>query len=51
MIRQAVLKRFGELLHTQLESDAFTTKDSVRYTFFAALLEKGGIDCHNVIME
>ena len=51
MTLPAVLERFGELLHTRLESDAFTTEDSVRYTFFAALLEKGGIDCHNVIME
>lgn len=46
-----ILDRFAELLHARLESDAFTTEDSVRYTFFAALLEKGGIECHNVIME
>jgi len=51
MTLPAVLERFGELLHTRLESDVLTTEDSVRYTFFAALLEKGGIDCHNVIME
>src|SRR5713226_5860702 len=51
MTLSVVLDRFGELLHARLESDAFTTEDSVRYTFFAALLEKGGIDCHHVIME
>lgn len=47
----SVLERFGELLYARLENDVFTTEDSVRYKFFAALLEKGGIDCHNVIME
>ncbi len=47
----AVFDRFGELLLARLDGDAFTTEDSVRYTFFAALLEKGGIECHNVIME
>jgi hypothetical protein len=51
MTLPAVLERFGELLHARLDSDSFTTEDSVRYTFYAALLEKGGIDGHNVIME
>ena len=31
------------MLHTRPETDAFTTEDSVRYTFFAALFEKGTI--------
>ncbi len=51
MALSAVLDRFGELLYARLESDAFTNEDSVRYTFFAALLEKGGIECHSVVME
>ena len=51
MVLSTVFERFGDLLHTRLENDAPTTEDSVRYTFFAALLESGSIECHDVVLE
>lgn len=45
------LERFGELLQLRFERDTFTTEDSVRYTLFAALLEEGGLQPHDVILE
>lgn len=48
---QDTMSRFGELLHTRLDKNIFTTEDSVRYTFFAALMEKGKISCEQVILE
>jgi hypothetical protein len=40
MIRQETWERFGELLEVRLAKEVFTTEDSVRYTFFIALLER-----------
>jgi hypothetical protein len=51
MAIEPTLERFGELLHLRLERDIFTTEDSVRYTFFAALLEKGGLYPHDIVLE
>ncbi len=40
---EKVIDHFGELLISRLELGVFTTEDSVRYTFFAALLETSDI--------
>jgi hypothetical protein len=48
---QAALERFGELLQIRLEKGVFTTEDAVRYTFFAALLQRGGLNPEDVIPE
>lgn len=51
MIQQHTWERFGELLHARLERGAFTTEDSVRYTFFAALLEREELKPEDVVLE
>jgi len=51
MVLQSILERFGELLNVRLAKAVFTTEDSIRYTFFAALLEKGGVQPEDVILE
>ena len=43
-------RRFAELLNTRLKSEIFTTEDSVRYSFFAALHEQG-VQPHEVVLE
>jgi hypothetical protein len=47
----ATLKHFGDLLDLRLKREVFTTEDAVRYTFFAALLAKGGLYAHDVVLE
>ena len=44
------LQRFGDLLDSRLKRCVFTTEDSARYTFFAALLDVG-VRPHEVILE
>jgi len=51
MLLEKAIDRFGALLRTRLEQGVFTTEDSVRYTFFAALLETGDIQPESVILE
>lgn len=46
-----VFEQFGKLLETRLEHKVQTTEDSVRYTFFAALLDKTELNPHQVIQE
>ena len=46
-----VFELFGEMLETRLAEGVFTTEDSVRYTFFAALLEAGSLRPEQVILE
>ena len=46
-----VFKQFSKLLETRLEKAVFTTEDSVRYTFFAALLDVTELKPHQVILE
>jgi len=41
---------FIELMNDRLEHSVFTTEDSVRYTFFAALLAQG-VAPHQVVLE
>lgn len=50
-IMKEVLNEFSSLLKKRLLSNAYTTKDSVRYTFFTALLKKTNISPHEVILE
>jgi hypothetical protein len=46
-----IYKEFNELLKVRLEKRIYTTEDSVRYTFFAAMLEKGGLKPEDFILE
>jgi len=48
---EKVFKKFSALLKKRLEEGVVTTEDSVRYTFFAALLEESDILPHEVILE
>ena len=45
-----IFEKFGELLDKRFELGVATTEDSVRYTFFAALLE-AQIQPHQVVLE
>ena len=51
MLLEKPIKRFSFLLRSRLDKDIFTTEDSVRYTFFAALLESGELQPENMILE
>ena len=46
-----VLAEFSRLLRRRLELGTFTTEDAVRYTFFYALLSKGRVQPHEIILE
>lgn len=43
--------RFSELLDQRFTTGVHTTEDSVRYTFFAAMMEKTTIQPHKVVLE
>ena len=45
-----IFEEFGKLLDERFKRDVITTEDSVRYTFFAALL-KAGVRPHQVVLE
>jgi hypothetical protein len=45
-----IFENFGELLDERFELGVVTTEDSVRYTFFAALLQ-AGVKPHQVVLE
>jgi hypothetical protein len=47
---EKIFKEFNNLLSDRFNKNVFTTEDSVRYTFFAALL-KNEISPENVILE
>jgi hypothetical protein len=46
-----VFAEFSILLNTRLKNSVFTSEDSVRYTFFAALLHTAKIAPHEIILE
>ena len=46
-----IYTEFDALLRTRLQNSIFTTEDSVRYTFYASLLTKGGLKPENVVLE
>ncbi len=50
MLDRALTDRFVHLLAERLERGVLTTEDSVRYTFFAAMLESGTRP-HDVVLE
>lgn len=51
MIRTATWERFGQMLDARLAKSIFTTEDSVRYTFFAAVLECESLNPEDIILE
>lgn len=48
---EQVIESFCDLLRSRLEKDVFTTEDSIRYTFFAALLGVGGLRPEEIVLE
>ena len=46
-----VYKAFNEILKNRLQNNVFTTEDSVRYSFFVALLLERSFDPNDIIME
>ncbi|HEQ99462.1 MAG TPA: hypothetical protein ENO22_09010 [candidate division Zixibacteria bacterium] len=46
-----IYERFAELLKVRIEKGVFTTEDSVRYTFFAVLLDKGQFKPEDFVLE
>jgi len=48
---EEILSEFSSLLKERLSKKIYTTEDSVRYTFFAALLMKTNIAPHEIILE
>ena len=48
---ERVFERFGELLDVRLERGVFTTEDSVRYTFYTALLEIEHLGPEDIVLE
>ncbi|HEX5398308.1 MAG TPA: hypothetical protein VFY06_04595 [Verrucomicrobiae bacterium] len=51
MIHTATWERFSQLLDIRLAKSVFTTEDSVRYTFFAAVLECENLNPEDIILE
>ena len=51
MFLENIIKRFSDLLFSRLDKDVFTTENSVRYTFFAALQESGQFQPVDAILE
>lgn len=45
-----IFKGFADLLETRMSQNVLTTEDSVRYTFFASMLNNG-VGAHEVILE
>ena len=43
--------KFSELLKQRFSIGVYTTEDSIRYTFFAALMETTDVLPHNVVLE
>lgn len=47
----SALSEFADLLETRLAQSVFTTEDSIRYTFFVALMRSLGLSPHQIILE
>lgn len=45
------LETFGDLLDTRIGRNVFTTEDSIRYTFFAALLRESALQPADIVLE
>jgi hypothetical protein len=48
---QKVFQTFSELIHSRLKNGVYTTEDSIRYTFFAALLRETELRPEDVVLE
>ena len=48
---QLTYERFAEFLLRRIESKKHLTEDSVRYSFFLALLQTTGIQQHEIVLE
>ena len=46
-----IFKQFSTLLGERFALGVFTTEDSIRYTFYTALLSSGGLKHTDVILE
>lgn len=46
-----VFSEFSSLMHTRLAASIYTTEDSIRYTFFIALLTRTSIKPHEIVLE
>jgi len=51
MSLEDVFSEFSDLMHTRLSALIHTTEDSIRYTFFTALLSRTDLRPHEVILE
>ncbi len=48
---ESILAAFSSLLRERLSRETFTTEDSIRYTFFAALLRDSHLAPHDIVLE
>ncbi len=48
---EQVFTEFSRLMKVRLQRSVYTTEDSVRYTFFLALLNSTSLDPHEIILE
>ena len=46
-----IFAEFAQLLRKRFEQGVYTTEDSIRYTFFAALLAKSDLEAQDVVLE
>ena len=46
-----IFAEFAQLLRKRFGQGAYTTEDSIRYTFFAALLAKSDFEAQDVVLE
>jgi hypothetical protein len=46
-----VFSEFSSLIHTRLSTSIHTTEDSIRYTFFVALLNHTNLKPHDIVLE
>ena len=52
MVMNNVFSEFSALMHTRLSAPIHnTTEDSIRYTFFAALLKRANVQPHEIALE
>ena len=46
-----IFAEFAQLLRKRFGQGVYTTEDSIRYTFFAALLAKSDLEAQDVVLE
>jgi hypothetical protein len=50
-MNQEIYKAFNNELSSRLQKNVFTTEDSVRYTFFHALMKHTSLAAHEIVLE